>query len=819
MDTITYDMGAGLRAAAVLILLPAIAHAQQQETGVPDAQLDGAGGISAIEEIIVTGRKRGAELLQDVPAAITAIGRETLQNQSIENFEDFAYFVPGLSFSDTGPGEKRYVIRGIQSAGQQQVAVYYDEVPIPGVQDASSDSGSQTTDLFLYDMERIEVFRGPQGTTFGANSQSGLVRFLTVKPNLSDVEASVKGNVSHTNEGSEDWFAAGMINVPIIENELAVRLVPTTGRMSGFVDNFGLGRLDEDGDGQPDDPGEPLINFNWREWTSLRAMLRWQPIPEFTIDAMAWLQERDSGGSDRYHPFDTIFDDSLTQQEKLALSSDQGGRDRAPEVARFQTGQFISGDLTRTKKPDDQQIYSLTAEYQLPWANLTAAGSYYTRDFGFKFDSTWIILFLGAIEAGREDLVPAVTDQFQSLDQWTGEIRLNSTHGGPVQWLFGVFARDRESEFQSFVPVVEAESGEQFDPGTPITGPSDEPGAGIEGCLPCVFARVSTKDIEEQAVFGELSYAFLDDFEATVGLRWFRVEQSDFGATVFQFALFGSNIPPALTENAEEDRLIKKFQLSWTPTPEVTLYGVASQGFRLGGTNNQGIADVPDFFEADDLWNFEVGAKTQLFGNRVVFNTSLFYLLWDNLQVAGQDPTGAFGFVGNAGEAEVLGLEAEIFASPIQDLNLTANATWLPTRELTEDQVSNEIVAPGRAGDLIPRIPELQFSLTGQYFYDVPNTESWRGSIRGELAYRGSSHTELVTFEEGNLNDRFQDAFTITNFRAGFDNEDWAANVSLFVENAFDVQGDVFIGVGNGQPTFKITNRPRTIGLEISKYF
>ena len=145
-----------------------------------------------ITEVVVTARKRGDERLQEIPTAITAFGEETLRDMGVNDFTDFAYQVPGLTFSDTGNGEKRYIMRGVQSAGQEQVAVYYDEVPATGVQSSSGDSGSQTPDLALVDLQRIEVLKGPQGTTFGANSQTGVVRFIVNKPVLDAVEGDLR---------------------------------------------------------------------------------------------------------------------------------------------------------------------------------------------------------------------------------------------------------------------------------------------------------------------------------------------------------------------------------------------------------------------------------------------------------------------------------------------------------------------------------------------------------------------------------------------------------------------------------------------------
>ncbi len=177
-------------------------------SGLPAVQAAATNGEAAenegmMEEIIVTSRKMGAESLQDIPAAISALDRKALDEGMVVDFEDFARQVPGLTFQDTAPGEKRYVIRGITSAGQQQVAVYYDEVPLPGVQSSTSNSGSQTTDLKLYDMERVEVLRGPQGTVFGANSQGGTVRFITTQPKLDTWEAYVSGEMSQTDPSSD----------------------------------------------------------------------------------------------------------------------------------------------------------------------------------------------------------------------------------------------------------------------------------------------------------------------------------------------------------------------------------------------------------------------------------------------------------------------------------------------------------------------------------------------------------------------------------------------------------------------------------------
>ncbi|MDT8321537.1 MAG: TonB-dependent receptor [Xanthomonadales bacterium] len=779
------------------------------------AQVTGGESEYMIEEIIVTARKRGAESLQDVPTSITALSQDMLETMGVVNFEDFAYQIPGLTFTDAGKGERRYIIRGVQSGGQQQVAVYYDEIALPGVQSSTSDSGSQTTDLMLYDVERVEVLKGPQGTTFGANSQTGTVRFITNKPVLDGYEASVKMSAGSTEHGGENYGAFGMLNMPLVENKLGVRIVAYYNEDAGFVDNVRLG----------------LEDINWYDTSGVRAIMRFEPSDSLTFDAMVWAQERDNGGADRFQPFDSFSQDDNP--------NGIGDRDNVSPQAFFQTGDLQVGDFTQTPKPDDQVIASLTMNWDLGPAAVTAAASYYDREFGFKFDSSWILFFLGIDPSGsiddpanpdpalgRPDLFPALTDQKQDLEQQMFEARVVSTWDKRWNYLGGFFFRNRESNFQSFVPVVDPVTGLPFDPGVPFA-PPPQVGAGIAGCHPCVFARTASKDIEETAFFGELTFDLTDRIELLAGLRWFEVDQSDIGETVFPFALFPPNPSLPNTQSAKEDQLIQKYQVSYQPTDNMTLFAVASQGYRLGGTNNQGVVAIPDLFESDEVWNYEIGYKTQWFGNRLTVNGAIFNLDWDNMQVNAEDPTGAFGFVTNAGAAEVWGTELEVFALPTPNLSIGFGVSWLPKRELTEDQSTIVIIggeevplfAPGKKGDDIPNIPEVTINGNAHYSYAIPAAADWSGWVRGEFFYRSDSRSQLQSFQDGNANDRPLDGYGIVNLRAGFDNSAWDGQIVFFVTNIADKQGDVQITGANGEPTSKVTNRPRTFGVEFSKRF
>jgi outer membrane receptor protein involved in Fe transport len=369
-------------------------------------------------------------------------------------------------------------------------------------------------------------------------------------------------------------------------------------------------------------------------------------------------------------------------------------------------------------------------------------------------------------------------------------------------------------------------TGLTFDSGSGYY-PPPAVGAGIPGCQPCVFARNASKDIEEKAIFGELTFDVTDQIELLAGLRWFEVEQSDIGATVFPFALFPPNPSLPNTQNAKEDQLIQKYQASWSPTDDVTLFAVASQGYRLGGTNNQGVVAIPPLYESDEVWNYEFGYKTRWLDDRLTLNGAIFNLVWDNMQVEAEDPTGAFAFVTNAGEAEVWGAELELFAVPSPDWSISLGLSWLPKRELTEDQSTTVIIggvevplfAPGKKGDDIPQVPELTLNGAVQYNYPLAAADDWEGWLRGEFAYRTDSRSQLQSYEDGNANDRPLDSYGIVNLRAGFDNIAWNGSLVFFVTNVFDERGDVSITGANGQPTAKVTNRPQTFGVEFMKHF
>jgi len=800
---------------ASVSLAVACAIAGTTQTAVA-ADSPAAADGSGLSEVLVTARKRGEETAQSIPTAITAIGSAQLEAMGVKDFTDFANSVPGLTFNDQGAGEKRYIIRGVFSPGQEQVAVYYDEVPAPGIQSSTGDSGSQTPDLKLVDMDRIEVLKGPQGTTFGANSQTGVVRFITRKPNLTEVSATVDANAEYMQHGDPGGGANGTFNLPLIQDVLGVRVSAYYDRLGGYIDNVRLGNRD----------------INWARTEGGRALVRYQPMEGTSIDVMAWLQNRDIGGANNYYPFDSFH-------VRGTGPSNDGYNDHIPNFAYFNTGEYNTADYVQTPLPDKQQIYSVTLTQDVKFATLTATGSFYRRDFGFFRDNTWAVISLGLGPASlqgttncfkgattananaatciRGDLFPELTNQSQNIIQKSGEIRLNSNGDGAFGWLAGFFYRKRDSGFQSTSPVVDPGTGLPFPVTAPPTGYSNLPGAGIAGCQPCALSRYNTRTIDEHAEFGELTYRFFSKLEAMVGLREFSATQTDAGFYLFQFPTFGNSLPAPAYGHFSENKLIKKFQLSYRPWDDLTVFALASQGFRLGGTNQSTFAAVPKGYLADSLWNYELGIKSQWLDRRLTVNVNAFDIEWDNIQVSGRDPTGSFGFISNAGKARVTGMEFETQMRIIRGFDLNAGFSFLPTRKLTQDEKNNVVVAPGLAGDKLPRIPEFTFDLGAQYTHSLAAVPDWAAFGRVDYSYHGRSATDFRPTSVTTY--RIQHAYDITNFRLGATNASTGLDLALYVDNAFDVAGEVYLVAATATPTAKYTNQPRTIGLEVTKKF
>ncbi len=722
---------------AVGRVLPFIFGGTFAAGGSPAWAVDEASAF-AIEELVVTARKR-TQALQDVPLAVTALGEQRLEKLGADDFLGYAMAVPGLSFVDKGVGAKKVVLRGISTGtdGERNptVGVYIDELPVT--------AGGPFPDLKLFDVEQVEILRGPQGTLYGVGSMGGTLKVVTNKPRADLFEAKVAAEIGNTRKGGENLALSTMLNMPVVKDKLAVRAVGYYREQSGFIDNIALG----------------LRDVNDEESYGGRLVAQVNVSEALTVTGTVLVQNTDSGG----RPSEDILSDGSPQYDDLEQSR-----------------------LMVETLNDDFMVINLTVNYDLGWADFLSSTSYFDRDReAFTDVSTFFAGFLG---------LPVVQNDFSQAKVWVEEMRLSSKDDVRLQWLVGGFYYDENGN-----------SGQSF----PSEGAP--PNSGLEN----LGIASTDKDETQKALFGEVTYSITDAFQATAGVRWFDAKQSFYGEN--RGLLFGTPIdtanPGIRTGRASEEVVNLKFLLSYDLSDDLLVFAQAAEGFRQGGP----LAALPDDsvtgepaptqFNSDSLWNYEIGVKSAWLEKRLVFNASIFYIDWSNIQTLVRRQDG-LSFTGNGGKATSKGIEIEAMARMTSDFNVNFSATYTRS-ELAEDAP----LIGGRKGDQVPGVPK--FSMNVGVEYSRPLSDDMDGFARADVSYIGST---VNAFELSASRPTFeQDSYILVNLRGGINIDDWS--VAVFVNNLFDTDPALYVETLLPGVIQKNTLRPRTVGLSLQTRF
>ncbi len=497
--------------AASLVALMAAMPAQAQEAG----ELEAAG------EIVVTAQKR-VQNVQDVPISIAVISGEALQEQGAASLVDYAGFVPGMNVSNSGtPGQTTITLRGVAPLNNgQTVGIYLDDAPV-GSSAIYNRAGVFTIDLMPYDLQRIEVLKGPQGTLYGASSIGGLVKYVTVQPdtNRFSVKAGVEGFAIKGGDGL-GWGAQAMVNVPIVQDKLAVSGSFAWRSTPGWVDSVNNAGLKDQ---------------NSYEQRGGRAALLWTPTPELSVKLAGIWQSLDSDGNGLY----------AADLTGARLGDGRSYNNYVPELFNV-----------------DLDYYSATIDYDFGAATLTSATTYsktksrQVQDASYAFGVLFPLLTGGAIPAG---ITPFSLDL--GLKKWTQEVRLASPSGGRFEWLIGGFFTDETTSNAQLV--------RSFDmAGNPIA--ALDPLATV--ALPATY--------KEYAVFGNASFKLSEQFEITGGVRWARNDQTF--RQISEGAIVPSaNNPGKSSEDVFTYSISPQFHI----TEDAMLYGRLATGYRPGGPN------------------------------------------------------------------------------------------------------------------------------------------------------------------------------------------------------------------------------------------
>ncbi|MBT0667964.1 TonB-dependent receptor [Novosphingobium profundi] len=752
---------AGLLAATGLstLALASQAHAQGAEDTQPTV-------IGA--DIVVTALKR-ATSIQETPISISAVTGETMANSGVQSIADLAATTPGLSFVDGGPSQRRVVIRGIQGAGEPMIGTYYDETPVTGMIGASNDAGGSTPELKLFDVERVEVLRGPQGTLYGAGSMGGTLRVIYKKPDLTTYASAIDANLSNTHEGGWNYDASAMVNLPLATDKVALRVVGFYRHQDGYIDNTALG----------------IDDINSLESYGGRFTLRMKPSDRWTFDVSAFVNHAE------------------TDTTSWTLDA----------------GTYNSDAYARQPVKDDTQLYSLTSNYEFDFATLVASGSYMHRQLDTASDVSRYIqaqrttsrcaTLVGGGSACSADQLSDYYDLVdyqsysvlypqQEMDAWTGELRLSSNTKGLIDWTVGGFWSNRNIAVWNPQVNTDATTGEIIRPLEVDTG------------------RHIDDTLTQLAGYGEVTVHPFAGFQLTGGARYFHYKKDIVGYTDVASILVGAKITPATEVNSNENGWVFRFNGSYEITPDLMFYAEAAQGYRPGGANQVlGLDAALTAYNSDSLWNYEAGFKTSWFNRAVLFNIDAYWIDWSDMQITLRTPNGAFSYLGNAGKATVKGIEAELNAMPVEGLSLQGNVTYTDAT-LAEDQNTGVTATSGLKGDRIPYVAKWMGGASAQYDWALSDTLG--AMARVDFNYVGRSWSD---FRHTYAYAREVDSYELVNARVGVEGpgKEWGAY--LFVTNLFDATAITRASssaIAQGR-TLVTSATPRTIGVNLRHNF
>ena len=679
---------------SVMVLSAGEAYAQNESAEA---------SLTEQDTIVVTAQKR-EEKLQDVPISVSVLSGDELDRGNFQEISDALREVSGVSiYRNIQGGASKVSVRGVTASGplfngSSPIGYYVDNVPFGFVKT------SIAPDMSPYDLERVEVLRGPQGTLYGVGALNGVVRVLTADPDLNAFDFKARSSIATTDGGGESYRGDMAVNLPLIDGKLAARVVVGYNDVGGWIDK----------------PAAGLEEVNDGELSNIRLKVRAQPTDNLTIDLQGWRSHSSFGAPSVSDEFGDSF---LTADEPISTKFD-----------------MLGGTLT----------------YDLTDFTITSSTSY------IEYENT-----------GFRDLgVVLQTDLFAEV--FAEELLISSTHEGPWRWsLGGIYRKAEDRLFQD-----------------------------IPGLLP---APVDFSDVSESfAVFGELTRSFGDDFDLTVGLRYFRDNVDQIENVLFTAGL------ELRQDEATFDALTPRVVLMWRPNDDTSLYASYSQGFRSGFNNNPIVkAAAPDFPEAaeDKLTNYEVGAKGNVLDGVLGYEFAVFYIDWQDTQQTIGVPFGDDGlFVTgtiNSEAASGFGVDVKVNAEPVENLRLGVSFGW---NDLGADATVFDGGLP-----LIPaggRLTEsAEYTAGGHVSYSFPIGDTgFEGEFSGSVNYV----SELLFYSAGVGAVAGDDLLTSRLSLAVNADENWRA--SVFVDNLTNEAGAVLPGRG-GSPEARL--RPRTVGLQL----
>lgn len=652
-------------------------------------------------DIVVTATRQN-QSLSKVPLSIAAYSQDSLDQMGVRQIDDIARLTPGVTFTrgdQRNAGAANIAIRGISStAGSATTGIYIDDTPI---QIRSLGFSAFTPYPAVFDLDRVEVLRGPQGTLFGAGSEGGTVRFITPHPDLDTLKVYGRSELASTEGGDASYEGGLAVSVPLVKDKLAVRLSGYYRRDGGYVDRVDYitgNTLDK--------------NSNWQDTKVLSGSLAWVPIDGVTVTPSVYYQ-------------DVYNNDSSTYWETLSNANQ---------------GQLRNGNAVSNWNHDKFVLPALKIEAELGGVTLVSNTSYFYRDQQAQNDYT---VFEAALWTGNPFFpqgMYAPAYQYNKQSNFTQEIRLQSSDStSRLNWVIGGFYTRNKQTARQFVQDTFLPNLFFNVTGVPFNVAF---GQGLTDGL-YTFVLDKAQSIDTQiAGFGQVDFKVTDKLKLTAGLR---VASARFEA---QAQFKGPVVGPPVNDmgGQKETPVTPKFGISYQADSNNLLYASASKGFRIGGYNpavglpcgvtagapipgtalgNLGLSNRPALFDSDSVWSYEVGSKNKLFGRKVQLEASAFYIDWKNIQQSvGLNQCG-FNYTDNLGGATSKGFDIQLQIKPTKSLTLGGSIGY--TKAEFKGTVRAGPTAPFNLvtkGDDIPLNP-WQIYVNGQYDFDVAGRTSF----------------------------------------------------------------------------------------------
>ena len=632
---------------------------------------------SGLAEIVVTASKKGAQNIQDVPLNISAVGADQLAKSGAATMDEVMASVPGVQIN--GPsGNKTIVIRGLAAqTGTALVGLYLDEILLP----STSAFAVNQSDVPLFDIERVEVLRGPQGTLYGAGSMGGTVRYITTPPDLehSSVKTSLEG-ATIAQDGGNKYQGAVTANIPIVDDLLGMRVMAWERRADGYIT---LTDINSKG-------------VNWEDSNGARVELL-------------------------YRPSDTTKITATLNYQNMRLN-DSG---------------YVFTNCNCRSNPVLEPFYdkllanNLTVEQDVGLGKITFTGSNIRRNSEFNYDQSQ---FLPPDPANTAVFLPPQYDSYNlkygtiqrlaTVTQNTEELRYVSDFKEPLQLTGGLFYNKTINTGDIY--------GWYIDPGTAMP----------YGAIPPWYQTASEFTNTNKAAFIDATYDLTSQLSIEGGTRYYDLGQTN--TTYIANPYFGTQTGYQPYQQAKSTGTVSKGQITWKPMDRMLTYFVYSQGFREGGSNTQfpGTTGIPTAYNPDTVTNYEIGLKTDLADRQLTLDGAVYHMIWNGIQVQDHDSTGAYTFTTNGGQASFNGVEAELQISPRALPDFSAGVTGRYSRQVLTESNPAVTTHAGTKGEPIPYSNKIGASVWAEQHFNVWGAPSY---AHIDAAYTGRGYTAFDT--------------------------------------------------------------------------